>query len=42
MGIENLEEFLKRKKKDTERNKTNWELKKQQWMIEIEKFYNQI
>lgn len=42
MGIENLEEFLKRKKEESERNKIDWGQIKQQWMMEIEKFYNQI
>jgi hypothetical protein len=42
MGMENLEEFLKRKKADAEQNKIDWKQKKQQWIMEIENFYNQI
>uniref|UniRef100_C5D7S9 Uncharacterized protein n=1 Tax=Geobacillus sp. (strain WCH70) TaxID=471223 RepID=C5D7S9_GEOSW len=42
MGMENLEEFLKRKKKDAEQNKIDWEQRKQQWLAEIAEFYNQV
>ena len=42
MGIDNLEEFLKKKKKSMEQNKISWEEEKQKWMEQIETFYKQL
>ncbi|RDE36269.1 hypothetical protein DV713_01400 [Parageobacillus thermoglucosidasius] len=42
MGMENLEEFLTKKKEQAEKNKIDWEQKKQQWLMEITTFYKQI
>ncbi|WP_183256365.1 hypothetical protein [Anoxybacteroides tepidamans] len=42
MGMEHLEQFLKWKKEEAERNQIDREQIKKQWLNEIESFYKQI